>query len=136
MNLPRAAQAASAAVLQDCDAATEAAESEVFAEDTKDKRLTGADSGRASVTEFEDPVVSVELREREPNSTTPPQSNGSKEVYASRGSHTTWYLPVEDSPSPTTQVSLRECNAFSPTAAGGVQEGDAGADSSTSSSGE
>ncbi|EDX07015.1 GD11010 [Drosophila simulans] len=92
--------------------------------------ITGADSGRASATELEESAVAtVQLREP----TTPPPPISGEDVFPSRVSHTTWYLPVEDSSSPPAS-GTNEARGASPDAE--PREGDAAGDSSMSTSDE
>ncbi|XP_032575462.1 uncharacterized protein LOC6610169 isoform X4 [Drosophila sechellia] len=92
--------------------------------------ITGADSGRASATELEESAVAT-MQLREP--TTPPPPISGEDVFASRVSHTTWYLPVEDSSSPPAS-GTNEAGGASPEA--DPREGDAAGDSSMSTSDE
>ncbi|KRK00668.1 uncharacterized protein LOC6532220 isoform X3 [Drosophila yakuba] len=102
---------------------------------------TGADSGRASATELEESAV-VTMQPREatiPTTlttlTTSPPLVSSEDVFANRVSHTTWYLPVEDSSSSSPPASGAN-EALDATPDAEPQEGDAAGDSSTSTSDE
>lgn len=126
MSLPEIAQAAGAAgavLQQGCDAEADTETEEFGPNDSRrgDEALAGetaapggvagSDSGRASATEFDGVSEEAAATTAQLRDNTGRGCGG--DVYASRGSHTKWYLlPEEDSPSAAT---LGVCNVASPT---------------------